>query len=113
MQNVALGWLVYDLTRSAFLLGFVNFLSALPVTVLTLYAGVVADRHDKRAILILNQTAAMLLAFVLAALVYWRVVTVWQIALIGLLTGIANTFDMPTRQSFVVDMVGKENLLNA
>ena len=113
MQNVAQGWLVYDLTRSAFLLGFVNFMSAIPVTVLTLYAGVVADRHSKRAILIVNQTAAMLLAFLLAALVHWHTVTIWQITIIGLLTGIANAFDMPARQSFVVDMVGKENLLNA
>ena len=113
MQNVAQGWLVYDLTRSAFLLGFVTFLSALPVTVFTLLAGVVADRHSRRAILIANQTAAMLLAFLLAALVYWRVVNIWHIAGIGLLTGIANAFDMPTRQSFVVDMVGKEDLLNA
>ena len=55
MQNVALGWLVYDVTRSAFLLGFVNFLGTLPVTILTLYAGVVADRHSKRTILIINQ----------------------------------------------------------
>jgi len=113
MQNIALGWLVYDVTRSAFLLGFVNFLGALPVTVLTLYAGVVADRHNKRTILIINQAAAMLLAFLLAALVYWRAVNIWHIAGIGLLTGIANAFDMPARQSFVVDMVGKEDLLNA
>ena len=113
MQNVAQGWLVYDLTRSAFLLGLVTFLGALPITVFTLLAGVVADRHNKRAILIANQTAAMLLAFLLAALVHWHIVTVWHIAGIGLLTGIANAFDMPTRQSFVVEMVGKEDLLNA
>jgi len=113
MQNVAQGWLVYDLTRSAFLLGFVTFISALPVTALTLLAGVVADRHNKRAILIANQTTAMLLAFLLAALVHWRVVTIWHIAGIGLLSGIATAFDMPARQSFVVEMVGKEDLLNA
>ena len=113
MQNVALGWLVYDVTRSAFMLGFVNFLGALPVTVLTLYAGVVADRHSKRTVLVINQAAAMLLAFLLAALVYWRIVNVWHIAGIGLLTGISNAFDMPARQSFVVEMVGKEDLLNA
>ena len=113
MQNVAQGWLVYDLTRSAFLLGLVTFISAVPVTVLTLLAGVVADRHNKRAILIINQTAAMLLAFLLAALVHWRLVTIWHIAGIGLLSGIATAFDMPARQSFVVEMVGKEDLLNA
>ena len=113
MQNVAQGWLVYDLTRSAFLLGVVTFISALPITVLTLLAGVAADRHNKRAILIANQTAAMLLAFLLAALVHWRVVTIWHIAGIGLLSGIATAFDMPARQSFVVEMVGKEDLLNA
>ncbi|MEI8063806.1 MAG: MFS transporter [Verrucomicrobiota bacterium] len=113
MQNVAQGWLVYDLTRSTFLLGFVTFISALPVAVFTLLAGVVADRHNKRTILIANQTAAMLLAFLLATLVHWHVVTIWHIAGIGLLTGIATAFDMPTRQSFVVEMVGKEDLLNA
>lgn len=113
MQTVALGWLVYDLTHSPFLLGLITFLSGLPMTLLTMPAGVIADRVPKRAVLIVTQTAAMLLAFALAALTYWKVVTVWHVALIGFLLGVTNAFDMPTRQSFVVDMVGKDNLMNA
>jgi MFS family permease len=83
------------------------------MTLLTMPAGVLADRVPKRAVLIATQTAAMLLAFALAALTYWKVVTVWHVAIIGFLLGVTNAFDMPTRQSFVVDMVGKDDLMNA
>jgi len=113
MQTVALGWLVYDLSHSPFLLGLITFLSGLPMTLLTMPAGVIADRAPKRVILIATQTAAMLLALIIAALTYWKVVTVWHVAIIGFLLGVTNAFDMPTRQSFVVDMVGKDNLMNA
>ncbi|HUI08587.1 MAG TPA: MFS transporter [Verrucomicrobiae bacterium] len=113
MQMVAEGWLVYQLSNSAFLLGFVRFLNTLPVTALTLVGGVVADRSDKRRILVATQFSAMSLAFILAALVYFHVVRVWHVAALGLMLGIVNAFDIPTRQSFVVDMVGKEDLMNA
>lgn len=113
MQQVALGWLVYDLSKSAFTLGAVRFLSAIPVTLLTLVGGAMADRAEKRRIVILTQNAAMILAFLLAALVYFGIVKIWQIALLGLLQGVTDAFDIPTRQSFVVEMVGKDDLMNA
>jgi MFS family permease len=113
MQQVALGWLVYDLSRSALTLGWVRFLAAVPVTFLTLVGGAVADRMDKRRVVIMTECMAMVLAFLLAALVYFDVVKIWQIALLGLLEGITDAFDIPARQSFVVDMVGKQDLMNA
>ena len=113
MQMVAEGWLVYQLSSSAFLLGFVRFLNTIPVTLLTLVGGAVADRVDKRKVLIATQTVAMLLALILAALVHFHLVKVWHVAALGLILGIVNAFDIPTRQSFVVDMVGKPDLMNA
>ncbi len=113
MQMVAEGWLVYQLSNSAFLLGFVRFLNTIPITILTLVGGAVADRVDKRRVLIATQTVSMVLALGLAALVYFKVVQVWHVAALGLLLGIANAFDIPTRQSFVVEMVGKDDLMNA
>ena len=113
MQSVAQNWLVYTLTNSALALGWVNFLGAIPITVLTLPAGVLADRHNKRNILIATQTASMLLAFLLAALDYFHVVQLWHVALLSLLLGIVNAFDIPTRQSFVVDMTSRDDLMNA
>lgn len=113
MQTVALNWLVYTTTNSALALGFINFLQAIPITLLTLPAGVLADRHNKRNILIATQTASMLLAFVLAAMVHFRIVQFWQIALMSLLFGVVNAFDIPTRQSFVVDMTSRDDLMNA
>jgi MFS family permease len=113
MQMVAEGWLVYQLSSSAFLLGFVRFLNTIPVTLLTLVGGAVADRVDKRKVLIVTQTVAMVLALILAALVHLHLVKVWHVAALGLMLGIVNAFDIPTRQSFVVDMVGKPDLMNA
>jgi MFS family permease len=113
MQQVAIGWLVYDLSKSAFTLGFVRFLSAIPITLLTLVGGAVADRVEKRRVVVITESAAMVLAFVLTGLVYFGVVKVWQIALLALLEGITDAFDIPTRQSFVVEMVGKDDLMNA
>lgn len=113
MQQVAMGWLVYQISNSAFTLGVVRFLSAIPITLLALLAGAVADRVEKRAVVVATESTAMVLAFVLAALVYFQVVQVWQIMLLALLEGITDAFDIPTRQSFVVEMVGKEDLMNA
>jgi MFS family permease len=113
MQQVAVGWLVYQLSNSAFTLGAVRFASAIPVTLLTLLGGAMADRIDKRRIVIATESTAMVLAFILAALVWFKVIQVWQIALLALLEGITDAFDIPTRQSFVVEMVGKDDLMNA
>jgi MFS family permease len=113
MQTVAIGWVVYDRSNSALTLGVVRFLTAIPITFLTLMGGAVADRFAKRRIVVITESTAMMLAFLLAALVYFDVVKIWHIALIGLLEGITDAFDIPTRQSFVVEMVGKDDLMNA
>jgi MFS family permease len=113
MQMVAQSWLVYRLTGSAVLLGFVGFSSQIPVFLLAPLGGSVADRLNRRRILVTTQTTAMLLAFLLAALTLTGRVEVWHVFALASLLGITNAFDIPTRQAFVVDMVGKEDLINA
>ena len=113
LQMVAQGWLVLQLTNSALLLGVVGSISALPVLVFSLFAGVAADRFNKRNLIVATQTSAMMLAFILAALIHWNIVTIYHIVAIGFLLGTVNAFDAPTRQSFVIEMVGREDLTNA
>jgi MFS family permease len=112
IQIVAQSWLVFELTRSAFLLGLVGFLSSIPIFTLSLFAGVVADRINKKTILLFTQNAFMLLAFVLAVLTQFKIITTWQIMLVALLNGAVMAFDAPARQAVVVELVGKNNLLN-
>ena len=109
MQSVALGWLVYRLTDSAFLLGLVGFSSQIPTFILASFAGVLADRYSKHKILIVTQTLAMIQAFILAFLTLTSTIQIWQILLLSLFSGLINAFDMPTRQSFVIDMVEDRN----
>jgi MFS family permease len=113
IQTVAQSWLVFELTNSAFLLGLVGFLGSIPLFLLSLFGGVVADRMNKRIILIFTQTAFMVLAFVLAALTQARLITPFQIMLIAVLNGMVMAFDGPSRQAMVVELVGKEHVLNA
>lgn len=113
MQNVSQPWLVYDLTKSPLYLGVVSFASAVPVIVLSLFAGVFIDRVPKRKLLLITQSAAMVQAFLLAADVFLGWVQAWHIIIFALLLGTVNAFDAPARQSFVVEMVGKEDLQNA
>lgn len=113
MQSVAQAWLVYRLTGSAALLGLVGFLSQIPVFVLAPVGGMVADHYNRHRIIIATQSAAMLLALILAALTLSGRVQIWHIFLLAGLLGVVNAFDIPTRQSFIVDMVGKEDLMNA
>ena len=113
IQQVALGWLVLQLTNSALLLGVVSSIGALPILVFSLPAGVVADRFNKRNLIVLTQSCAMTLAFVLATLTYTHVVNIYFIVAIGFLLGMVNAFDAPSRQSFVIEMVGREDLTNA
>jgi len=110
---MAQGWLVLRLTNSPFLLGIVGAFASLPVFFFSLPAGVLADRVKKRKLLILTQTGAMILAFILAFLTFTGLVRVWHVMILALCLGMVNAFDMPTRQSFVKEMVGKEDLLNA
>lgn len=114
MQQMAMSWLVYRMTNSAFILGAVGFLGQIPTFFLTPFAGVFADRWNRRRILIVTQTLAMFQAFILAILTITGTIAVWHIIAMGILLGGINSLDMPTRQSFVVDMVeSKETLGNA
>ena len=113
MQNVGEGWLILQLTNSPFYVGLTSALSSLGVLLFSLYAGVIADRTDKRRFIIFMQVAFMLEAFAVATLVGTGVVQVWQVLLLATLLGIASAFDIPMRQSFVIDMVGKDDLMNA
>ncbi|MFZ0418823.1 MAG: MFS transporter [Candidatus Sulfotelmatobacter sp.] len=113
MQSVAQSWLVYRLTGSALLLGSVGFASQIPVFLFAPLGGMTADRVNRRHIVISTQVASMLLAFVLAALTLSHKVQVWHVFVLASLLGVVNAFDIPGRQSFLVDMVGKEDLMNA
>jgi MFS family permease len=113
MQSVAQAWLVYRLTGSSLLLGAVGFASQFPVFVVAPLGGIVADRRDRQRVVIATQVASMLLAFILAALALSGRVQVWHIFVLAVLLGVVNAFDIPGRQAFLVDMVGKEDLMNA
>ena len=113
MASVAQGWLVLQLTNSAFYVGLVAALGSLGVLLFTLYAGVVADRTDKRRTVVITQTLLMIQAFVLAALVFTGNVTVGAVMVFAAALGVISAFDIPTRQSFIVEMVGKDDLMSA
>jgi MFS family permease len=113
MQTVAQSWLVYRLTKSTLLLGEVGFASQIPVFLVAPIGGMVADRVNRHRIVIATQTTSMILAFILAALTLSNVITVREIFVLAALLGVVNAFDIPGRQSFLVDMVGKEDLMNA
>jgi len=113
MQSVAQSWLVLQLTGSGVDLGITVGLQFGPVLVLGAWAGALADRVDKRRLLMATQTAAALFALILAVLTFTDVVTVWMIWVLAGLTGVAVALDMPSRQSFVYEMVGPDDLANA
>jgi MFS family permease len=113
MQQVAQAWLVLQLTGDPFLLGLVAAMQFLPVMVLGLFGGLIADALPKRPTLIATQVVQMSLAFVLFGLTATGAVEVWHILALAFLLGITNAVDMPTRQSFVVEMVGREDVANA
>jgi len=113
MQSVAQAWLVYSITKSSFLLGAVGFASQIPVFLLAPLGGTVADRTNRHRLIIATQTASMILAGILAWLTRTHRVQVPHIFILAALLGVVNAFDIPGRQSFLVDMVGKEDLMNA
>jgi MFS family permease len=113
MQTVAQSWLVYRITKSSLLLGEVGFASQIPVFLVAPIGGMVADRVNRHRVVIATQAASMILAFILAALTLLNIVTVKEIFVLAALLGVVNAFDIPGRQSFLVDMVGKEDLMNA
>jgi MFS family permease len=113
MHSAAQGWLVLKLTDSPFYLGLVGMAGSIPILLFTLVGGVAADRFHKRNIILSMQGILMLLAFTLAFLVTTGIVTVWHVLAIAFLIGTAHAFDIPARQSFFIELVGKKNLLNA
>ncbi|MDH4212237.1 MAG: MFS transporter [candidate division WOR-3 bacterium] len=113
MQNVARGWLVLQMTNSPFLLGLVSMLGTLPVLFIAPFGGVLADKLNKRTVVITTQITAMLLAFALATLILTKHVQYWHIVVLASILGVTMAIDAPTRQSFIVEMVGKKDLLNA
>ena len=113
MQSVAQSWLVYKMTKSGLQLGSVAFASQIPVFLFAPLGGITADRSNRQRVVIATQTASMMLAFVLAGLTRTNQITVREIFVLAALLGVVNAFDIPGRQAFLVDMVGKEDLINA
>jgi MFS family permease len=113
MQNLAQAWLVYEKTGSMVLLGTVGFCSQIPIFFLAPLGGIVADQYPRQRVVIATQTSAMLLALTLAALTLTGAVRIWHIFVLSALLGAVNAFDIPARQSFIVEMVGKADLMNA
>ena len=113
MQSVAQAWLVYSLTHSSLLLGSVGFAGQFPVFLAAPLGGIVADRYNRQRVVIGTQVASMLLALVLALLTLSNKITVTEIFCLAALLGVVNAFDIPGRQSFLVEMVGKDDLINA
>jgi predicted MFS family arabinose efflux permease len=112
MQSTAQGYLVYELTKSPAYLGYVGFASGLPSWLFTLYGGVIADRFPRRSMMLVTQTCMMILAFILAGLVFIQAIQPWMIIVLAFLLGIANAFDAPARVSFVAELVDRKDLTN-
>ena len=112
MQNVAQGWLVLTLTNSSFWLGVVGFAGSIPFLIFTLFGGVIADRVNKRRLLLVTQSAMMVLAFVLAALTHFKIITVWGVAAIAFANGVAMAMNAPSYQALVPKLVPREDLTN-
>jgi len=113
LQTVSQGWLVLQLTNSALLIGLVAAVASLPTLLFSVFAGVIVDRFPKRKILVGTQICAMILAFVLGLLTVFEVITIWQIMVLAFLLGVVTAIDLPARQAFTIEMVGKEDLASA
>jgi MFS family permease len=113
MDNIAEGWLVYRLTHSPFLLGVATFAGQIPVFLLAPLGGMIADRFDRRNVVIGTQSASMVIAGTLAGLTLAQKVTVWEVIVLAACMGAVNAVDIPTRQAFLVQMVGRDDLMNA
>ena len=113
IQNIGLSWLVFSVTGSPLLLGLLETVRFLPITLFSLFAGVIIDKYPKRQILLVTQTISMILAFILSMLAFTHNIKYEYILILALILGLANTIDMPARQSFTIEMTGKEDLKNA
>lgn len=113
MQVIAQAWVVYQIGHSELILGLVAFASAIPVLLITPWAGVVVDRMPRRTLLMITQTGAMILAFIMAALTFTNLIQEWHVIVLAALLGVVNAFDAPARQAFVPEIVTREDLPNA
>jgi MFS family permease len=113
IQSVALAWLVYRLTHSLILLGVVSFVSQAPIFFVTPFAGMIADRHDRRSVFIVTRTLCMLQAAILTVLTLTGHIEINTIIVLALALGVITAVEVPARQSFTVDMVGREDLRQA
>lgn len=113
MQATAQAFLIFQLTNSPAYLGYVGFASGAPTWLFTLYGGVISDRMSRRALMVITQTAMMILAFILAAMTFAHVIQPWHILLLAFLLGIANAFDAPARQAFILELVDRPDMTNA
>src|SRR5918994_900205 len=113
MQKVAQSWLVFDLTKSSFYLGLDDFLGQLPILLFTLVGGVVADRHDRRHVILGSQLVQMATAFTLAGLLFWDAVRVEYILLLSFIAGLGQAFGGPAYQALIPSLVEKKDLPNA
>lgn len=113
LQTVTLGWLVFQMTRSPFLVGFITAVQFLPMLIFTIVGGVIADRVDKRKLLLITQISFCFLATTLGVLTVLGFANIWVIGIFAFLLGIVNAIDTPGRQSFIIEMVGREHLYSA
>src|SRR5437588_7121341 len=113
MQTIGQAWLVLELTHSAWQLGLVGALQSLPVLLFSIFGGVFADRWPKRRVLLVTQAAAMIQALLLWTLIATGTIQLWHLYVLALLLGLADSLDHPTRQAFVIELVGREDLPNA
>lgn len=113
VQVMAQAWLVYTITNSPLKLGIVSAMQFLPAMLFSIFAGVLVDKVSKRKILIWTQVVSMIQALTLFVLVYTGVVTYWHIVLLAFILGCNNSIDMPARQSYVMELVGRDDVVNA
>jgi MFS family permease len=113
MQSTAQGYLIYQLTGSPAYLGLVGFVGGMPALLFTLFGGVIADRISRRTLMVITQTAMLILAFILAVLAFTHLVQPWHILVLAFFLGIANAFDAPARNAFVTELVSREDMTNA
>ncbi|AZT91283.1 MFS transporter [Caldicellulosiruptor changbaiensis] len=113
MQNMAMQWLALELTNSALLLSIVTAIEQVPVMILSLFAGAILDRKQKKRVILITQSLLLIFAFLLFLITYTRVVRYWHLVVLALMRGLVTTFDNPARQSYMITLVGKEDLPNA
>lgn len=113
MQTTVLAFFIFKLTNSSAYVGYLTFIQGIPSWILMIYGGVIADKMSRRKLILITQTSMMILAFILSFLIFLDIIKIWHLIVLALLLGIANAFDAPARQSFILDMVDKKTLSNA